>query len=70
MAAEQSQSVRPSPRLHTLNDGVHIPAGLYSPSRSDRLMHDTDIFPLEYRHIPGQAKDTDGAQSECHAYEE
>ncbi|EGE04873.1 hypothetical protein TEQG_03715 [Trichophyton equinum CBS 127.97] len=42
MAAEQSQSVRPSPRLHTLNDGVHIPA--------------------EYRHIPGQAKATDGAQ--------
>ncbi|OAL69565.1 hypothetical protein A7D00_6278 [Trichophyton violaceum] len=42
MAAEQSQSVRPNPRLHTLNDGVHIPA--------------------EYRHIPGQAKDTDGAQ--------
>ncbi|EFR03792.1 hypothetical protein MGYG_06791 [Nannizzia gypsea CBS 118893] len=42
MASEQSQNVRPSSRLHTLNDGVHIPP--------------------EYRHIPGQVKDSDGAQ--------
>ncbi|EFE30857.1 uncharacterized protein ARB_02347 [Trichophyton benhamiae CBS 112371] len=34
MAAEQSQSVRPSPRLHTLNDGVHIPAGSSSAAGS------------------------------------
>lgn len=31
------------------------------------MHNNTDLSPpLEYRHIPGHAKDTDGAQSECY----